>query len=132
MGLLGELRRDDREERQSAGGRHPAEWAAIEHLWPHSNELEWDEFTERGLRVFASAQGSTLTDVHGRSYLDGIAGLFLVNAGHGRAEIGEAMARQAATLAYTASSNTANLASVALAEKIASLTPGDLDRVFFC
>lgn len=132
MGLLGEARREARKEPRSGSGRHPAERAAIEHLWPHSNELEWDEFTERGLRVFASAHGCTLTDVQGRSYLDGIAGLFLVNAGHGRAEIGEAMARQAATLAYTASSNTANLASVALAEKIASLTPGDLDRVFFC
>lgn len=113
-------------------GRHPAEQSAIDHLWPHSNELEWEEFTERGMRVFASGKDSSLVDVQGRSYLDGLAGLFLVNVGHGRAEIGEAMAAQAATLAYTASSNTANLANVALAEKIASLTPGDLDRIFFC
>ena len=66
------------------GGRHEAEASAIEHLWPHSNDLEWDEFTERGLRVFVSGKGSTLTDVQGRSYLDGLAGLFLVNVGHGR------------------------------------------------
>ena len=44
------------------GGRHEAEASAIEHLWPHSNDLEWDEFTERGLRVFVSGKGSTLTD----------------------------------------------------------------------
>ena len=115
-----------------AGGWHEAEASAIEHLWPHSNDLEWDEFTERGLRVFVSGKGSTLTDVQGRSYLDGLAGLFLVNVGHGRTEIGDAMAEQAGRLAYTPSSNSTNPATVALAETIASITPGDLDRMFFC
>jgi adenosylmethionine-8-amino-7-oxononanoate aminotransferase len=112
--------------------RHQLEAAAFGHLWPHSNELDWDELTERGLRVFASGRDSTLYDVQGRSYIDGLAGLFLVNIGHGRAEIGEAMARQASQLAYTASSNSTNPAAVELAEKIAAITPGDLDRVFFC
>jgi adenosylmethionine-8-amino-7-oxononanoate aminotransferase len=112
--------------------RHALEETAIAHLWPHSNDIEWEEFTERGLRVFVSGQGSRLTDVQGRSYIDGLAGLFLVNVGHGRAEIGEAMARQAGQIAYTAASNSTNPATVALAETIASLTPGDLDRVFFC
>jgi adenosylmethionine-8-amino-7-oxononanoate aminotransferase len=112
--------------------RHSLELTAIEHLWPHSNDIEWDEFTERGLRVFVSGEGSTLIDVQGRSYIDALAGLFLVNVGHGRAEIGEAMARQAAQLAYTASSNSANPAAVQLAQTVASLTPGDLDRVFLC
>ncbi len=114
------------------GARHKAEATAIEYLWPHSNDLEWDEYTERGLRVFVAGQGSTLTDVQGRSYLDGLAGLFLVNVGHGRTEIGAAMAEQAGRLAYTASSNSTNPATVTLAETIASITPGDLDRVFFC
>ena len=114
------------------GGRHEVEASAIEHLWPHSNDLEWDEYTERGLRVFVCGQGSTLTDVQGRSYLDGLAGLFLVNVGHGRDEIAAAMAEQAGRLAYTASSNSTNPATVALAETVASITPGDLDRVFFC
>src|SRR5260221_3847581 len=113
------------------GARHKAEATAIEYLWPHSNDLEWDEYTERGLRVFVAGQGS-LTDVQGRSYLDGLAGLFLVNVGHGRTEIGAAMAEQAGRLAYTASSNSTNPATVALAETIASITPGDLDRVFLC
>ena len=75
------------------GGRHEAEASAIEHLWPHSNDLEWDEFTERGLRVFVSGKGSTLTDVQGRSYLDGLAGLFLVNVGHGRPRSGRRSGR---------------------------------------
>lgn len=112
--------------------RHAVESTAIEHLWPHGNDTEWDELTERGLRVFVSGHGSTLVDVQGRSYIDGLAGLFLVNVGHGRAEIAEAMARQASRIAYTASSNSTNTATVQLADTIASLTPGDLDRVFFC
>jgi adenosylmethionine-8-amino-7-oxononanoate aminotransferase len=112
--------------------RHTIEDAAIAHLWPHSNDLEWDEYTERGLRVFASGTGCMLTDVQGRTYIDGLAGLFVVAVGHGRAEIGAAMADQAGRLAYTASSNSANTSNVALAETIAALTPGDLDRVFLC
>ena len=108
------------------------EETALRHLWPHSDDLEWDDLTARGLRVFTSGEGSTLTDTRGRTYLDGIAGLFLVNVGHGRQEIADAMARQARTLAYTASSTSTNPAAIALADTIAELTPGDLDRVFLC
>ncbi|MCE0765007.1 aminotransferase class III-fold pyridoxal phosphate-dependent enzyme [Pseudonocardia kujensis] len=111
---------------------HALESSALDHLWLHSNDLEWNELIRGGLRVFVEGRGSTLIDVHGREYLDGLAGLFVVAAGHGRAEIGEAMARQAGTLAYTAASNAANPAAITLAEKIGSLTPGDLDRVFLC
>ncbi len=114
-----------------SGARPDVEQAAIDHLWPHSDDSEWDEFTERGLRVIGSGSGSTLTDVQGRSYLDGLAGLFVVNVGHGRTEIGQAMADQAAKIAYTAASNSTNPATVQLAEKVASLTPGDLNRCFF-
>ena len=107
--------------------------AALTNLWPHSNDAQWGELVDGGaLGVFESGHGSTLVDVEGREYLDALAGLFLVNVGHGRAEIGEVMAEQAAKLAYTAASNTANTSAIALAEKVASLTPGDLDRVFFC
>ena len=104
---------------------------ARQHLWPHGDDLEWDEL-EAGLKVFAAGRGCTLTDVEGRTYLDGLAGLFLVNVGHGRAEIAEAMAAQAATLAYTASSSSTTPVALELAHTIASLTPGDLNRVFFC
>jgi len=117
---------------ETANGRHALETSAIDHLWPHSDDLEWDDLTERGLRVFVEGHGATLTDAQGNTYLDGLAGLFLVNVGHGRSEIATAMAQQAAQLAYTAASNAANPASVALAEKVAELAPGDLDRVFFC
>lgn len=112
--------------------RHPLESRALDHLWLHSNDLEWNELLGGGLRVFERGHDATLIDVQGKEYLDGLAGLFVVAAGHGRTEIGEAMAAQARKIAYTASSNAANPVNVALAEKISSLTPGDLDRVFFC
>ncbi|ORA27809.1 aspartate aminotransferase family protein [Mycobacterium aquaticum] len=112
--------------------RHDLESTALDHLWLHSNDLEWNELIDGGLRVFVEGRGSTLIDVHGREYIDGLAGLFVVAAGHGRTEIGEAMAEQAGKIAYTAASNAANPAAIKLAEKIASLTPGDLDRVFLC
>jgi adenosylmethionine-8-amino-7-oxononanoate aminotransferase len=112
--------------------RHALETTAIQHLWPHSNDIEWDEFTDRGLRVFVSGDGSTLTDAQGRTYIDGLAGLFLVNVGHGRTEIAEAMAEQAGRIAYTSASVSTNPAAIRLAETVASLTPGDLNRIFFC
>jgi adenosylmethionine-8-amino-7-oxononanoate aminotransferase len=106
---------------------------ALAHLWPHGGDIEWAEFRDDGaLGVFESAHDCTLVDTEGREYLDAMSGLIVVNVGHGRAAIAEAMAAQAAKLAFTAASNTANTAAVALAEKVASLTPGNLDHVLFC
>jgi hypothetical protein len=112
--------------------RRGLEDQALAHLWMHSNDLQWDELSSGGLRVFVAGRGSTIVDTKGGEYIDGLAGLFVVAAGHGRTEIGEAMAKQAGRIAYTAASNAANPAAIGLAEKISSLTPGDLDRIFFC
>src|SRR5499426_2513451 len=104
---------------------------ALEHVWIHS--ARWLDLAERdGLRVLVRGEGSTLGDARGKAYLDGLAGLYLVNVGHGRREIGEAMAEQATQLAYTSSASYTNLAAVQLGEVLAGLTPGDLDRFFFC
>jgi len=111
--------------------RTPEEQSALDHVWVHSAQYD-DLAQDDGLKVFTHGQGCTLYDVRGRSFLDGLAGLCIVNAGHGRAEIGEAMAAQAARLAYVSSFNHVALPTVQLAEKLASLTPGHLDRVFFC
>jgi adenosylmethionine-8-amino-7-oxononanoate aminotransferase len=118
-------------EPRAIGTRDPLEQKAISHLWPHSDDTEWDELVERGLRVFTRGEGCVLTDVQGRRYIDGLSGLFLVNIGHGRTEVGEAMAAQAGRIAYTAASNSTNPAAVELAETLSTLTPGDLDRIFF-
>ena len=104
---------------------------ALEHVWIHS--ARWLDLAERdGLRVLVRGEGSTLWDARGNAYLDGLAGLYLVNVGHGRREIGEAMAEQAAQLAYSSSASYTNLAAVKLADVLAGLTPGDLNRFFLC
>jgi adenosylmethionine-8-amino-7-oxononanoate aminotransferase len=71
-------------------------------------------------------------DIEGREYIDGMAGLFVVNAGHGRAEIGQAMAEQAAKIAYVTAAVYTTDTTITLADTIADLLPGDLNRLFFC
>ncbi|MEZ4863288.1 MAG: aspartate aminotransferase family protein [Caldilineaceae bacterium] len=109
----------------------PIYQTALEHVWIHSaNYVELAE--KQGLHVFERGEGSTLYDARGEAWIDGIAGLWVVNAGHGRREIGEAMAQQAAKLAYVSASSYTSAPAVQLAETLAQLTPGDLARVFFC
>jgi adenosylmethionine-8-amino-7-oxononanoate aminotransferase len=103
---------------------------ALDHVWIHTvNYVELAE--KQGLHVFERGEGSTLYDVHGEAWIDALAGLWVVNAGHGRAEIADAMAAQARKLAYVSSAAYTSVPTVQLAETLASLTPGDLQRVFF-
>ncbi|ACM05004.1 aspartate aminotransferase family protein [Thermomicrobium roseum] len=107
------------------------EQEALKHVWIHS--AEWIRLAEeRGFRVFERAYGSTLVDVYGREFIDGLSGLWVVNAGHGRKEIAEAMAEQASKLAYVSSANHTTVPTVRLAHELALRLPGDLNRVFFC
>jgi len=107
------------------------EAAALDHVWIHSASWE-DVADEYGLRIFDRGQDSTLWDIHGKAYLDGLSGLWVVNAGHGRTEIAEAMGQQAAKLAYASSANFTTSPAVRLADVLAEITPGDLERVYFC
>lgn len=103
---------------------------ARDHVWPH--QLPWNAQAEQeGLKIFASGKNTTLVDIDGREYLDGISGLWVVNAGHGREEIANAMAEQAKKLAYVSSVNFTNEPAAHLAHKLAEITPGDLSRSYF-
>lgn len=103
---------------------------ALNHVWIHSQP--WMELTEQeGLHVFERGEGCWLWDTRGNKYFDGISGLWVVNAGHGRTEIGDAMGRQAGKLAYVSASSFTNGPAAELAWKLAQITPGDLNRVFF-
>src|SRR4051794_10204957 len=104
--------------------RPELEQAAIDHLWIHGWDMDWEELTQReGLKVFTRAKGTTLYDIRGNEYLDGLAGLMVVNVGHGRREIGEAMADQAGLIAYAASSNYTTIPAVKLSETLSRITP---------
>ena len=103
---------------------------ARNHVWPH--QLPWNQqAAQDGFTIFASGKGSTLTDIDGKEYLDGISGLWVVNAGHGRAEIAEAIAEQASTLAYVSAVQFTTEPTAHLAHLLAEITPGDLSRSYF-
>jgi len=104
---------------------------ALDHVWIHS--ANWNDLVTGGqLKVIDHAEGSYLYDIKGRRYFDALSGLYVVNAGHGRREIAEAIGTQAAKLAYVSSATMTNKPAVLLADKLAALTPGDLNRIFFC
>jgi adenosylmethionine-8-amino-7-oxononanoate aminotransferase len=81
--------------------------------------------------IIARGEGCYVWDQHGRRYLDGLSGLFTVQVGHGRKELADAAAEQAAALAYFPVWSYGNEPAIELAGRLADLAPGDLDRVFF-
>ena len=82
--------------------------------------------------ICVSGRGSSMTDVAGREYLDGLSGLWNVNVGHGRAELAEAAATQMRTLAYCSGFvGMSNIPSIELAERLVELAGGDMQAVFF-
>jgi adenosylmethionine-8-amino-7-oxononanoate aminotransferase len=103
--------------------------AARRHLWLHFTRMS--SYTDAELPVIVRGEGQYVFDQHGKRYLDGLAGLFVSQIGHGRAEVAEAGARQASELAYFPLWSYAHPQAIQLAERLASLAPGDLNRVFF-
>jgi len=83
------------------------------------------------LLIIERSEGCYLWDSQGNRYLDGLAGLFCVNMGHGRADIADAAARQLKQLSYATNWSAAHPPSVEAAALIAGLAPGDLEVVFF-
>lgn len=81
--------------------------------------------------IYARAEGCHIWDVEGRRYLDGLAGLFVVQIGHGRRDIVQAMADAVLNLTYTPSWGATHTLAIEAAKTMAGLAPGDLDRVFF-
>ena len=82
--------------------------------------------------IVSRANGVYLEDAAGNRYLDGAAGLWCVNVGHGRQEITEAIARQASKVAFSHSfTGFANEPSIRLAQRLRSLAPPSMARVFF-
>ncbi len=82
--------------------------------------------------VWVKGEGSTLIDADGRRYLDGLAGLWNVVAGHGRQELAEVAAQQMRELAYCSGyAGSSNPKAIALAERLAGLTYPSINRFFF-
>jgi adenosylmethionine-8-amino-7-oxononanoate aminotransferase len=103
--------------------------AARDHLWMHFTRLS--AYQQAPVPVIVRGEGPYVWDSAGKRYLDGLSGLFTVQVGHGRTELAEAAAKQMAELAYFPLWSYAHPKAIELAERLAALAPGDLNRVFF-
>jgi adenosylmethionine-8-amino-7-oxononanoate aminotransferase len=112
-----------------AEGRSAADSAA-RHLWMHFSRMG-GRGPDNPIPVITKGEGVHLWDDRGRRILDGLSGLFVVQAGHGRRELAEVAAAQATELAYFPVWGYATPPAAELAERLAHLAPGDLNRVFF-
>src|SRR5262245_50173553 len=103
---------------------------ARRHLWMHFTRMgAYDDTHE--IPIIVPGQGRYVYDEHENRYHDALSALFCVNAGHGRTEIGDAAAAQVRELAFFTNWSYAHPKAIELAERVAALAPGDLNRVFF-
>jgi beta-alanine--pyruvate transaminase len=112
--------------------------AATDHpgLTPDQLEAFWMPFTanrqfKAAPRLLARAEGMHYWTADGRRILDGVAGLWCVNAGHGRPEITAAVSQQIATMDYAPPFQMGHPPAFELANAVVRLAPAGLDHVFF-
>jgi adenosylmethionine-8-amino-7-oxononanoate aminotransferase len=113
-------------------GLSPAELqkAARDHLWLHFTRMSG--YRDSEIPVIVRGEGCYLEDAHGNRYLDALAGLFAVQIGYSYGdEVGEAAAAQLRELPFYTNWSYAHPRAIELAAEVASLAPGDLNRVFF-
>ncbi|HXH36135.1 MAG TPA: aspartate aminotransferase family protein [Plantibacter sp.] len=103
---------------------------AKDHLWMHFARQSVME-DGAGVPIIVKGDGHHIWDSKGQKYFDGLSGLFVVNAGHGRKRLAEAAAKQAAELSFFPIWSYAHPNAIELADRLADHAPGDLNRVFF-
>jgi adenosylmethionine-8-amino-7-oxononanoate aminotransferase len=103
--------------------------SAYDHLWMHFTRMS--SYENAPVPTIVRGEGTYIYDDRGRRYLDGLAGLFVVQAGHGRTELAETAFKQAQELAFFPVWSYAHPKAVELAERLAGYAPGDLNKVFF-
>jgi adenosylmethionine-8-amino-7-oxononanoate aminotransferase len=105
--------------------------AARDHLWLHFTRMS--SYTDGEIPIIVRGDGCYLEDSKGKRYLDALAGLFAVQIGYGFGEeMGEAAAAQMRELPFYTNWSYAHPRAIELAAEVASVAPGDLNRVFFC
>lgn len=108
---------------------HAADSPSRQHLFPHFTKgADW---SSNGVPVIVRGEGCYVYDDVGERYLDGLAGLFCVNIGHGRKDLAHAGAAQLEKLAYWTNWSSAHPAAIEASELIAGLAPDGLNSVFF-
>ncbi len=102
---------------------------AAHHMHPFTSN---SGLAKKGARIMTQGKGVWLTDSEGHKIIDGMAGLWCVNIGYGRPELGEVAKRQMDELAYyNTFFQTSHVPAIALAAKIAELAPEGMNHVFF-
>ena len=116
---------------QEAVQTHPStlQEMARRHLWMHFTRMS--AYEDVDIPIIVRGEGCYVYDEHGKRYLDGLSSLFCVNIGHGRADVVQAGADRARDLGFFNNWSYAHPRAIELAARIASLAPGDLNRVFF-
>jgi adenosylmethionine-8-amino-7-oxononanoate aminotransferase len=102
---------------------------AKRHLWMHFTRM--GAYAEQDVPIIVRGEGCHVWDEKGNRYFDGLSALFCVNIGHGRYDVAAAGAEQAKELGFFTNWSYAHPRAIELATRIASLAPGDLNRVFF-
>ena len=107
----------------------PAKQGNADHLWLHFSRMS--TYATKPVPTIERGDGAYIWDTNGRRYLDGLSGLFAVQAGHGRVELAEAAATQARKLAFFPIWSFAHPTAIELSDRLAAEAPGDLNKVFF-
>ncbi|MEE9198215.1 MAG: aspartate aminotransferase family protein [Dehalococcoidia bacterium] len=103
----------------------------LDHLWFQMQQYN-DVAGPDGLDIIVNGEGIYLENAEGERFIDGISGLWVVNAGHGRKEIADAVYDQIQRVNYANTFKYGNIPAIKLATKLAQITPGDLSKTFFC
>jgi adenosylmethionine-8-amino-7-oxononanoate aminotransferase len=110
-------------------GQSTLQELAKRHLWMHFTRMS--AYDDHDVPIIVRGEGCYVWDEQGKRYLDALSALFCVNIGHGRADVVQAGADQAKDLGFFTNWSYAHPPAIELAARIASLAPGDLNRVFF-
>ena len=102
---------------------------AAEHFWPHAKQTD-EMFGDNGITLVDSAQGVWVDDTDGNQWFDTLSSMWLVNLGHGRREIADAVHKQMTNISYSPG-GTVTPVTAELAAKVASLSPDQDSRVYF-
>jgi adenosylmethionine-8-amino-7-oxononanoate transaminase len=81
--------------------------------------------------IIDSGKGSILTDIHGKKYIDGVSSLWVTVHGHRKKEIDQALAKQLKKISHSTLLGLSNVPAILLAEKIISIAPAGLSKVFY-
>jgi adenosylmethionine-8-amino-7-oxononanoate aminotransferase len=98
-------------------------------LWMHFTRM--GNYADKPVPIVERAEGAYIYDAAGRRYLDALSALFVVQAGYGREEIAAATDQQTRKLAYFPIWSYATPPAIELADRLAAMAPGDLNKVFF-